>query len=157
MNENYTTNFTVDQSPKEVYDAINNVRAWWSGSIDGETDTLDSVFDYHFKDIHNCKIKVTELVPGEKVVWHVIDGNLNFVQDKKEWNGTDIVFDISDKDGKTELLFTHVGLKPNQECYNACVDGWRMYINGSLKRLIESGAGAPNEGEALTDSEKTLS
>jgi len=157
MNENYTTSFIVDQSPQDVYEAINDVRSWWSGAIEGRTDQLGAEFDYHYKDIHECKIKITELVPGKKVVWHVIDGNLNFVQDTKEWNGTDIVFDIAEGNGRTELTFTHIGLKPNQECYNACVDGWRMYINGSLKRLIESGSGTPNEGKALTDSEKALS
>src|ERR1022692_1654927 len=51
--------------------------------------------------------QVTEFVPGKKVVWHVTDAELTFVKDKTEWIGTDIVFEIARKDGKTELRFTH--------------------------------------------------
>ena len=61
--------------------------------------------------------KITEFVPGKKVVWHMRGCRINFVKDKTEWNGTDVVFEIARKGNKTELRFTHVGLVPAIECY----------------------------------------
>jgi uncharacterized protein YndB with AHSA1/START domain len=151
MNQNYSTSFTVDQSPEEVFDAINNVRGWWSEEIEGDTDKLGE-FKYHagYKDVHRCTIKITELVPGKKVVWHVVDNHFNFVEDKSEWKDTDIVFEIAKKGDKTEICFTHVGLVPQYECYDVCSDAWGIYINGSLRNLITTGKGQPNQNEQIT-------
>ena len=140
----FTTAFTVDKSPQEVFDAINDVRGWWSGEIDGRTDQLGATFTYRYKDAHRSTQTITELVPGERVVWHVTSAVLNFVKDKDEWNGTDIVFEISRKEGKTELRFTHVGLVPAFECYGGCSGAWGFYINESLLGLISTGKGQPN-------------
>jgi uncharacterized protein YndB with AHSA1/START domain len=145
--QNLTITFTVDQSPEEVFDAINNVRGWWSGEIDGSTDKLGEEWTYRYKDVHRSTQKITELVPGKKVVWHVTDATLNFVKDKTEWNGTDIVFEIKSKDGKTELRFTHIGLVPTFECYGGCSGAWGFYINDSLRNLITAGKGQPNPEE----------
>jgi uncharacterized protein YndB with AHSA1/START domain len=141
---NYTATFVVDQSPKEVFAAINNVRGWWSGEIDGDTDRLGAEFTYRNKDVHRSTQKITEFVPGKKVVWHVTDSYLNFVEDKEEWNDTDVTFELSTKDGKTEVRFTHSGLG---ECYDICSDAWGSYIKGSLKDLIAKGTGKPNPKE----------
>ena len=143
----YTTSFTVDQSPEEVFDAINNVRAWWSQEIDGRTDQLGTEFKFHHKDVHRSTHKITEIVPGKKVVWHVVDSQINFVKDKTEWNGTDVVFEITRKDDKTELRFTHVGLVPTIECYGGCSGAWGFYINDSLRSLITTGKGQPAQRE----------
>ena len=143
--QNYTTSFTVGQSPEEVFAAINNVRGWWSGEIDGHTDKLGAEFKYRYKDLHKTTQKITELIPGKKVVWHVVESNINFVNDKTEWNGTDIVFEITKKGGKTELRFTHVGLVPAFECYGDCSGAWGFYINDSLRSLITTGKGQPNK------------
>ncbi len=143
----YTTSFTVVQSPEEVFDAINNVRAWWSGDIEGSTDTLGAEFRYRYKDVHDTTQRITELVPGKKVVWHVVDSHINFVQNRTEWNGTDIVFEIERKEDKTELRFTHVGLVPAFECYGGCSGAWGFYVNDSLRGLIATGKGQPNQTE----------
>jgi hypothetical protein len=147
-NKDYTTTFSVDQSPEEVFDAINNVRGWWSGEIDGSTDKLGAEFKYHYKDLHRSTQKTTELIPGKKVVWHVLNAQINFVKDKTEWRGTDIVFEITKKDDKTELRFTHVGLVPAFECYGKCSGAWGFYINESLRTLITTGKGDPNQKES---------
>jgi hypothetical protein len=143
--QHYTTSFTVDQSPEEVFAAVNNVPGWWSGEIDGSTDELGAEFTYRYQDIHRSTQKITELVPGKKIVWHVLDSYLAFVEDKTEWTGTNIVFEIARKNGKTELSFTHVGLVPAFPCYNSCSDAWSSYITGSLHDLITTGKGYPNQ------------
>jgi uncharacterized protein YndB with AHSA1/START domain len=147
-NRNYTTTVSVDQSPKQVFDAITNVRGWWSGDIDGHTDKLGAEFTYRYQDLHRSTQKITELVPGKKVVWHVSNAKINFVEDKDEWNGTDIVFEITQKGKETELRFTHIGLVPRIECYGKCAGAWGFYINESLRDLITTGKGDPNDNES---------
>ena len=143
-NQDLTYTFTVDQSPEETFAAINNVRGWWSGEIDGETDKLGAVFTYRYKDIHMSKHRITEFVPGKKVVWHVTDAELTFAKDKKEWIGTDIVFEIARKDGETELRFTHEGLVPAFECYGGCSGAWGALVEGNLRKLIATGKNQPD-------------
>jgi hypothetical protein len=146
-NQDLSTSFSVDQTPQEAFDAINNVRGWWSGEIEGGTDKLGDEFTYRYKDIHYSKQKITESVPGKKVVWLVLDSYLKFVEDKNEWNGTRITFEIAKKGDKTEVRFTHVGLAPDHECFGACSSAWGSYINGSLRSLITTGKGQPNQKE----------
>jgi Activator of Hsp90 ATPase homolog 1-like protein len=147
-NQNLTFSFTVDQSPDEVFAAINNVRGWWSGEVDGSTDKPGAEFTYRYKDVHRSTQRITEWVPGEKVVWHVLDSHIGFVDDKTEWDRTDVVFQIARRDGKTELRFTHVGLVPAIECYGSCSSAWAYYINSSLRSLITTGKGQPNSKDS---------
>jgi len=143
-NNNYAISFVVDQSPEQVFDAINNARGWWSGVIEGSTDKLGAEFTYRYGDVHRSKQKITEFIPGKKVVWHVVEARLSFVKDTSEWKGTDIVFEISPKDGKTELRFTHKGLVPERECYDSCSSSWTTLVKGNLRKLITTGKAQPD-------------
>jgi uncharacterized protein YndB with AHSA1/START domain len=153
--EDFTTVVLVDAPAQNVFAAVNNVRGWWSENIDGDTDKLNGEFLYHYQDVHRAKMRITEFVPNKKVVWHVVDNYFKFTEDETEWKDTDVIFEIEEKEGKTQLTFTHKGLIPDYECYNVCHDAWTHYIQDSLKDLILTGKGSPTpkdteEGSADT-------
>jgi len=137
----YTTTILVDQTPKEVFNAINNVRGWWQGEIEGSTDKLNDEFTYHMAEIHFSKQKLIEVIPDKKVVWLVMESKLNFIKKKSEWTGTKISFEISKKENKTQIHFTHMGLVPEIECYGGCSSAWSQLIEQSLFSLITTGKG----------------
>jgi uncharacterized protein YndB with AHSA1/START domain len=153
----FTTTFTVDQTPEEVFNAINNVRGWWSEEIEGSTDKLNDEFKYHYQDVHRCQMKLIEVVSNQKIVWLVQDNYFKFTKDDNEWKGNKIVFDISEADNKTQLKFTQLGLVPDYECYDICRDAWTNYIQNSLRNLITTGKGQPNgKDKPQTQHEKEL-
>jgi len=144
VTDDLTYRFTVPQSPAEALAAINDVRSWWSGDVEGPTDTLGAEWTYRVPDIHSSAFRITELVPGRSVAWLCTDSELTFTEDRQEWTGTTVRFDLSPADGGTEVTFTHVGLSPQVECYGICRVAWAEYVLGSLKDRIESGAGRPD-------------
>ena len=146
--QSYTTTVLVDRAPEEVFDAINDVRGWWSQDVEGNTDVAGAEFAYRGHDdsgtmAHHSTIRVTELVPGEKVVWRVLDNYMNFIDDQSEWKDTEIRFELSGKDGMTEVRFTHAGLVSAYECFDVCSNAWGFFIGDSLRSLITTGVGTP--------------
>jgi uncharacterized protein YndB with AHSA1/START domain len=142
--ESFTTTVLVDQSPEEVFAAINNVRGWWSENIEGSTDRLGQEFAYNHKDLHRCQIRVTEMAAPRRVAWLVVENYFNFTEDDTEWKGTEIRFEISPEGSKTEIRFTHIGLVPAYECFEVCSNSWDFYLHTSLRGLIRTGRGLPD-------------
>ena len=145
--QSFTTEFTVEQTPEQAFAAIVDVRAWWSGNVEGATDELGAEFTYRYQNVHYSKQRITELVAGRRVAWKVLDAYLDFTDDPREWVGSEIIFEITSDGGQTVVKFSHAGLTPDIECYEKCSSAWGFYINTSLKRLITSGEGTPNPTE----------
>jgi uncharacterized protein YndB with AHSA1/START domain len=141
--QDFTTSFTVDKTPNEVFQAINNVRGWWGDDVEGSNTQVGDEFTYRVKDVHYSKLKVVDLIPNERVVWHVLDNHLNFAADQSEWIGTKISFEIGRKGAQTELRFAHLGLAQEFECYDVCSSAWGSLMHGSLRSLITTGHGHP--------------
>jgi len=141
--QDYTAAFTVDASPGHVSAAVRDIRGWWSETIEGDTTALGDVFTYEVPGVHRCTMTLTELIQDERVVWHVSDSWLGFVDgDAAEWDDTAMVFDIEETETGTRVRFTHVGLAPQVECFDMCSSAWGTYI-ASLRSLIATGVGSP--------------
>lgn len=158
MSKNLSFFILVDQSPMEVFNAVNNVRGWWSEEINGNTEKLNEEFHYSFEDVHLCTMKIIESVPGERVTWKVLKNYFKFTKDSSEWTGNEILFKITPDGDKTRLQFTQIGLTPEYECFDICQNAWGNYFNNSLRNLITTGKGQPNgKGKPQTENEKKLS
>jgi hypothetical protein len=154
--EYLTASMSVSQTPAEVFAAITNVRGWWNENIIGDTAALRDEFVFTDdsayagetaranEGIRFARFQLTEVVPGQRVVWHVVDAYLAFIDDHDEWTGTNVVFEITADAQGTTLHFTHEGLTAEESaCFEACSRGWTFYITRSLPQLITTGAGQP--------------
>ena len=145
----FTTTLSVTVNPAAAFAAVNDVRGWWSQDVDGPTDEVGAEFAYRGNqdgvNLHRARIRVEELVPDERVVWHVVDNWMSFIDDQREWTGTRIVFEITPTEQGSQIRFSHVGLVPSYECHDVCVDAWTFFVQDSLRSLITTGRGEPME------------
>lgn len=143
--KDFTITLVVNQAPEVVYKAIINVRGWWSGyyseEFEGNSENLNDEFSFRAGGgLHYSKQKLVEVLPNKKVVWLITDSELSFLDKKDEWTGTKVTFEISKKDNKTQLTFTHKGLTPEIACYDSCAPAWTQYVQNKLLPLIETSA-----------------
>jgi len=132
--------FQSSQSLGDVYKTLLDVRSWWTGlfgeAIEGESRDLNDEFTFRAGNgAHYTKQKLIDAEPNKRIVWLVTDSNLSFAKKTDEWTGTKIRFDISGQPGRTDVTFSHEGLVPAFDCYNACSGGWTQYLEKLAKRL----------------------
>ena len=132
----------VKASAKEAMKKISQVNLWWAKNFKGKAAKLNDMFSVYFGDTF-VDFKISEVIPGKKIIWLVTDCNLGWIKDKKEWKNTEVIWALTEKDGKTQIDFVHKGLTPESECYESCKPGWTGHLKGSLVKLINDGKGNP--------------
>lgn len=127
---------TIKAAPGKVYDAISTqegIASWWCKDTIAKPEVgFMNVFT--FGKIRN-EFEVVDLKPAKRVEWK---GILSI----DEWIGTNVSFDLEEKDGNTILRFAHSDWKSISETYAACTYDWARFMT-SLKSLCETGVGTP--------------
>lgn len=130
-------NLSIKASPEKIYEAITTEKglaSWWAKQTIAKPE-LGFVNIFTFGEFRN-KMKVTKLVPNNKVEWECIDSI-------EEWIGTYISFELKEKDEKTLLRFIHGGWKGATDTFAGCTYDWARFMT-SLKSLCETGTGKPS-------------
>lgn len=140
--QDYHCSITAHVTPREALDKIARVSEWWAKNFEGHAQKLNDVFTVRFGDTF-VTFKISEFIPDKKIVWQVIDCYLHWIEDKTEWNGTKVVWEISSHNNEIQIDMTHIGLTPDVECYDNCKPGWDSHIKGSLFKLLNEGKGSP--------------
>jgi len=149
--QDYTKTIFVNKTAREAFNGINSVTKWWTNNLKGSSEKLQDQFTVRFfDDIHVSTQRLVEVVPDKKVTWLVTSSRLNFLEDKNEWTGTKIHFEISEENNEIQIRFTHEGLTPACECYGDCSPAWGEYID-SLQSLINTGKGKPTLKQSLVN------
>ena len=129
-------NVIIRSNPSVVFQAIstkNGIKGWWT--IDNQIDPkIGGYAEFIFGNRYHNKMEITEFIKSKKMTWHCLEGD-------PEWIGTDISFDLEEKDGYTLVRFTHVW-REMTEFYAHCNFQWGKYLV-SLKNYCETGNGSP--------------
>ena len=140
--KDFSLSLTAKVSAKEIMEKISQVNLWWAKNFKGKAGKLNDEFSVYFGDTY-VNFRISEVIPDKKIIWLVTDCNLHWIEEKKEWKNTEVIWTLTEKDGKTQIDFVHKGVTPQSECYESCKPGWTHHIKDSLVKLITNGKGFP--------------
>jgi uncharacterized protein YndB with AHSA1/START domain len=124
-------------SPEQVCAALTTLEGlsgWWTEQTTGDTE-IGGVIEFRFGP-GGFDMQVTELEPGHRVTWSVVDG-------PPEWVGTTVRWELRHDGDYTIVMFRHEGWREEVEFMHHCSTKWATFLM-SLKQLVETGAGAPD-------------
>lgn len=138
----FRLSFDIKASPGLVLDKIAKVGQWWAKDFTGSAENPGDRFVVRFGTTY-VNFTVCEYIPAKKVCWMVTDCNLDWIDQKKEWTGTKVSFELSEQHDRTTIVFTHFGLTDAATCYTDCKKGWTHHLLDSLVPFVEENRGIP--------------
>lgn len=142
----YTCQITVPASDTTVFEALTTkIPDWWTQHFEGAAAQCNDIFKVHFGNTRKT-MQVVEIIPNRKLVWQCLEAYIAMesLQNKREWEGTTMIWEIQLSGDATVLTMTHIGLNTAFECYTVCEEGWDFFIKESLHPLLTLQKGNPH-------------
>ncbi|HEX4849523.1 MAG TPA: SRPBCC domain-containing protein, partial [Puia sp.] len=90
-------------------------------------------------------------VENKRVVWKIEDSWLHVLHNKKEWDDTEIIWEVIPQGNNVKITMRHDGLLPELECYANCEIGWNFFVKESLYNFLTGLKPLPFNDTHLTD------
>lgn len=136
---------SINAGTHEIFKAVTSKKGyqgWWAKVCDVDC-KLNGISSIRFEKSHiteEMQFKTIEVENDRKLVWQCIANNVF-----SSWIGSVITYDIRQRKGKNQLLFTQtssvIDLKSHKD-YEQSVAGWNFFLE-SLKSYCETGKGDP--------------
>ncbi len=142
--EHYTKKLEVSVADEKLFKSILNIPLWWSEMFEGAVNQPGDRFTVRFgPSVYKTSV-VEEITPNRRIAWNVVDSYVDIpeLNNKEEWTGTKIIWEVLPKETGCELKFSHLGLTPEVECYTICENGWNNFLQ-SLIAYTTTGTGMP--------------
>ncbi|MBA2677708.1 MAG: SRPBCC domain-containing protein [Ktedonobacteraceae bacterium] len=126
----------IETTPDRLYAAITTQKGlsgWWTPQVEARS-TVGAINEFHFVGT-TLTFCVSALEPARHVAW-------SSVQVPPDWEGTQVLFDITPKDNMVNLRFSHTGFASLDGTFGVTSYSWAQYLR-SIKLLLETGEGEP--------------
>ena len=130
----------IEASPATVFEAITTQKGeagFWTANNETEP-TKGSVAIFRFPGAPvPARMRVDELEPSRRVAWSCLG-------DFPGWKSTTITWDLEDRDGKTHVMFRHLGFGDDYAEHDLASITWVWaMVLGRLKGYAETGTPQP--------------
>lgn len=134
----------------QVYHALATtvgIGKWWTRETTGRS-AVGETINVRFTTadgtvLGSMDMVVDELVVNQRIRWRFTTG-------PTEWIGTDVLFELTQADNFTIVLFSHRNWREAIEFTAHCSMKWATFML-SLKELVETGTGKPSPGDVKID------
>jgi uncharacterized protein YndB with AHSA1/START domain len=126
----------IETTPDRLYEAITTqegLAGWWTPQVEAEP-MMGALNEFHFTGT-TLTFRVDQLEPARHVAW-------SSVQVPPDWEGTQVLFDITPEDDTVNLRFSHTGFASTGGSFGVTSYSWAQYLR-SIKLLLETGEGEP--------------